>query len=224
MHTLLFSLVMVVLSLTPAIIPGPSAPVDWRGQFPASQPDDCTTDPSICDDHNFCTTDACLGGNCAHAALPPGTACSDGDACTSNDVCNSLGTCIGVSVVCDDGHLCTVDTCNATTGACTFTYDESLLVAPSVVISTGGGDIKVAWSSTGAESYEVHRSIDPYFVPAVGNLVETVTGAPPFVFYDPGVAADTDSNYDYQIVAMCAGNGKASTTVGEHGFQLVKGQ
>jgi hypothetical protein len=40
-----------------------------------------------------------------------GWSCSDGNACTTNDQCSS-GLCDGQAKVCNDGHECTVDTCN----------------------------------------------------------------------------------------------------------------
>jgi hypothetical protein len=47
---------------------------------------------------------------------PDGTACSDGDVCTEGDACAG-GVCVpGGRRDCDDGVLCTVDTCEAVAG------------------------------------------------------------------------------------------------------------
>ena len=44
--------------------------------------------------------------------------CDDASACTSGDACLD-GACVGVAKNCSDGNLCTVDTCDPVTGACT---------------------------------------------------------------------------------------------------------
>ena len=44
--------------------------------------------------------------------------CDDGSACTSGDACVD-GGCMGVAKNCSDGNVCTVDTCDPATGACT---------------------------------------------------------------------------------------------------------
>ena len=43
--------------------------------------------------------------------------CDDGDVCTDHDQCND-GICIGTPIVCDDNEICTMDSCNSTTGLC----------------------------------------------------------------------------------------------------------
>lgn len=57
-------------------------------------------------------------GTCSNPAAPDGTSCSDGNGCTPNDACHS-GICIGAgSLNCDDGDVCTTDSCDPTTGGC----------------------------------------------------------------------------------------------------------
>ena len=46
-------------------------------------PNCCVADAD-CDDDNYCTDDACIGGQCANDANT--NACNDGDACTGADV------------------------------------------------------------------------------------------------------------------------------------------
>ncbi len=75
---------------------------------------------SPCNDGNACTTDSCdpATGDCGFA---PNTAgCDTGDKCSFGDACKN-GKCVaGDSKTCHDGNGCTVDSCNADTGACTF--------------------------------------------------------------------------------------------------------
>lgn len=68
-----------------------------------------------CDDGNPRTDDACEPGmGCANA--PNNASCNDKDACTSADACLS-GGCFGlVPVVCDDGLVCTQDSCHQLKG------------------------------------------------------------------------------------------------------------
>ncbi|MEY3014431.1 MAG: hypothetical protein RIT45_3166, partial [Pseudomonadota bacterium] len=47
--------------------------------------------------------------------------CDDGDACTTGETCQVDASCGGgKTAVCDDGSDCTVDSCDAATGACVF--------------------------------------------------------------------------------------------------------
>ena len=75
-----------------------------------------------CDDGNQCTTDACdkATGKCT-AAATIGAACDDSDACTVGDSCvDKAGTptCAPGKTPknCDDGNLCTDDSCDKTKG------------------------------------------------------------------------------------------------------------
>ena len=73
-----------------------------------------------CDDADPCTVDSCdaKAGSCGHVAgVGP---CQDGDLCTSNDACKDGKCASGTTKVCNDGNSCTVDSCNAKTGACVF--------------------------------------------------------------------------------------------------------
>jgi cysteine-rich repeat protein len=76
-------------------------------------------DPVSCDDSNLCTDDSCLpASGCQHLdnTLP----CNDADACTLVDGC-SKGSCVGTGTLsCDDGNVCTTDSCDPKLG-CTHT-------------------------------------------------------------------------------------------------------
>ncbi len=82
----------------------------------------CRGSALSCDDGNVCTSDACdpesTGDNpCVHENLEG--PCSDSSACTSGDSCHN-GQCSGTQVVCDDGNICTNDSCNPLSG-CVYT-------------------------------------------------------------------------------------------------------
>ena len=83
----------------------------------------CQAGPALdCDDHNTCTLDSCDGG-CVNAPLV-GQLCDDADACTSGDTCAGDGTCVsGAAVVCDDGEVCTEDSCHEVPGCVTAPAD-----------------------------------------------------------------------------------------------------
>lgn len=69
----------------------------------------------VCDDGNVCTTDSCdveLG--CVFAA--ESGPCDDGDACTAADECVGGDCRPGDPLDCDDGNVCTVDTCDSAVG------------------------------------------------------------------------------------------------------------
>jgi hypothetical protein len=87
--------------------------------------DDCDgltdeDEEAICDDQDPCTQDSCdsLLGVCLDSPLT-GPACDDFAGCTEGDFCQD-GVCVGVPIVCDDGNLCTDDSCNEKS-LCTFT-------------------------------------------------------------------------------------------------------
>jgi hypothetical protein len=104
----------------------------------------CISGPPTCDDNNACTVDACVGSgstaSCSHTFITcnddgnactddscnpasgclftplNGVTCSDGNVCTLGDLCVQ-GQCVsGQPVVCNDGTLCTTDTCDPALG------------------------------------------------------------------------------------------------------------
>lgn len=76
----------------------------------------CVQGPPLnCNDGNVCTDDSCVpASGCVntHNSAP----CNDDDACTTNDTCSG-GVCVGgAPLVCDDGNVCTNDTCHPSSG------------------------------------------------------------------------------------------------------------
>ena len=57
-------------------------------------------------------------------ATPNALDCDDGLPCTTAATCSD-GVCVGVEDPCDDGNLCTADSCNPATG-CTHAFDPSV--------------------------------------------------------------------------------------------------
>jgi hypothetical protein len=73
--------------------------------------------PLNCDDGIACTADTCdpVAG-CLHAPIPDGGSCSDGNACNGLETCLG-GVCTpGTPPNCDDGNVCTTDSCVVPTG------------------------------------------------------------------------------------------------------------
>ncbi len=71
-----------------------------------------------------CQTAECIPdtGKCITRNLSSGDLCNDGDACSENDVCTD-GLCKGKPVVCDDGNLCTSDSCELASG-CKYVFNN----------------------------------------------------------------------------------------------------
>ena len=68
-----------------------------------------------CGDGNPCTDDLCQAAfGCIH--LPNVDSCNDGDACTYGDHCSDGGCIPGVALQCDDGNVCTGDSCDPQVG------------------------------------------------------------------------------------------------------------
>jgi len=69
----------------------------------------------FCDDGNACTSDSCSGNKCQHKVLTS-QSCDDGNVCTLSDRCVA-GKCVaGGKRNCNDNQVCTVDSCNPTSG------------------------------------------------------------------------------------------------------------
>ena len=86
----------------------------------------CLGKQVACDDGNACTEDSC--GNPAGCVHTPGPgSCSDGNSCTDYDSCEN-GECKGklkdVGVACDDGTVCTDDSCDAAKGCVNKPNDQ----------------------------------------------------------------------------------------------------
>jgi hypothetical protein len=76
----------------------------------------CTnTGPTACDDSNPCTANLCNIATGCNYPTQTGTECSDGNFCTVSDVCTA-GVCGGTTRNCDDGKVCTTDSCINTSG------------------------------------------------------------------------------------------------------------
>jgi hypothetical protein len=70
-----------------------------------------------CDDGSPCTIDGCdpvLG--CVNTPLPDGTGCRDGTVCNGTELCQAGVCSAGTPLDCDDGSVCTDDTCDAASG------------------------------------------------------------------------------------------------------------
>jgi uncharacterized repeat protein (TIGR01451 family) len=85
---------------------------------------ECPGPVGFCDNGKFC--DAETGSCVDRDDKPAGTPCErDADKCT-DDECNGNGFCVPKSAkTCDDGELCTDDTCDKDTGACRNVEDPT---------------------------------------------------------------------------------------------------
>jgi hypothetical protein len=88
----------------------------------------------------LCTFDLCSFTNatdCKTQNLASNTLCSDADACSIGK-CNGKGACVaGPTVGCDDGNACTDDECDADSGACLGSIDDSNGCSDSNACTTG---------------------------------------------------------------------------------------
>ncbi|MBI2436492.1 MAG: putative metal-binding motif-containing protein [Candidatus Magasanikbacteria bacterium] len=131
--------------------------------FPACE---CSVDGD-CDDSNDCTSDTCQPGiGCVNETTPMnGQPCSDNNLCTTADTCAG-GQCQGgPPLACDDGNLCSNDSCNPATGCvfeqigtCPGGADQLAVITvegrvmnfdqpPNVMTATGGFDVLPAGST-----------------------------------------------------------------------------
>jgi len=84
--------------------------------------------------------------------------CDDGALCTVDTCDPATGACDFAPVVCDDGNDCTYDTCDPASGRCTS--------EPSGLVDVGGvvfvGPVTLAWDpSPGADHWNTYRGTIP---------------------------------------------------------------
>ncbi len=69
----------------------------------------------VCDDSNVCTDDSCdKAKGCVY--LPNTASCTDDSACTEGDLCDKGSCKVGPMLECDDGKVCTDDSCDPKKG------------------------------------------------------------------------------------------------------------
>jgi RHS repeat-associated protein len=90
--------------------------------------------PRVCEDNNSCTVNSCdptFGTTYCRFTPVVGPSCSDGNQCVTGDSCGPDGmggvTCLpGTNALtCDDNNGCTTDSCQPSTGACSFVVDTA---------------------------------------------------------------------------------------------------
>ncbi len=76
--------------------------------------------------HAFCQAASCdpVTGTCTIVPAHEGFACADGDACTMGEKCVEGACGDGVTVNCNDGDVCTDDSCDSDEG-CLHTFNEA---------------------------------------------------------------------------------------------------
>jgi hypothetical protein len=72
--------------------------------------------PPSCDDKNVCTIDSCAPAGCQHVPLPDETLRPDGTVCNGIEVCYRGVLYQGAPLACDDGNVCTTDSCDPVAG------------------------------------------------------------------------------------------------------------
>ena len=100
--------------------------------------------PAGCDDGRSCTDDTCDATfGCVNEPMADGRSCNDGNPCTTNDTCRT-GFCDGGPAPdCDDGNVCTRDSCVPASGGCihppvTCTADPNLCLTAPMCDAPGG--------------------------------------------------------------------------------------
>ena len=76
-----------------------------------------TGTPPSCDDGVVCTVDTCDVTSDACMNTPDDASCDDNNVCTGSETCDPVNGCqAGTPLDCDDGELCTTDSCVPLTG------------------------------------------------------------------------------------------------------------
>jgi len=139
-----------------------------------------TTD-TACDNPDTCNAT----GQCANANNEPnGTSCADGTVCNGTEVCGN-GTCNpGTPLNCDDGNVCTADSCNPTTGCVNVgSCPTDTQIAPTATTcsdfanGTAANLTELFYGTKGGEINSVSPGVlflyDGIHLDATGNIVVT---------------------------------------------------
>jgi hypothetical protein len=89
-----------------------------------------------CDDGNVCTGDSCSPQSGCVFSNADGISCDDKNSCTGTDRCQA-GVCSGVIVSCNDGNVCTNDSCDPATGCVHTNAPAGTPCTDSNVCTTG---------------------------------------------------------------------------------------
>ncbi len=83
--------------------------------------------PVDCNDGVDCTVDSCSGAFGACDNVASDAACDNGLICDGLEWCDAVLDCQSAAPVdCDDGVICTIDSCNEPTGTCTHTPSDGI--------------------------------------------------------------------------------------------------
>jgi hypothetical protein len=176
---------------------------------PAAPNGTTCSDGNACTQVDTCQTGACVGaspvtctaadqchtagvcnpstGTCSNPSAPDGTTCTDGNACTSNDTC-SAGVCVaGPAVVCDDQNVCTVDSCNPTSG-CVFTPGNAGTVCRGAANACDSAEVCTGTSAACPPNVD-HQP--PALAAGTDQVVVGTCSAAPLAFVTPALANGT---------------------------------
>ena len=188
---------------------GACAQVAANDGYPCEEGDLCTLGDSCldgvclagqavnCNDGNVCTDDSCDPGvGCTH--LPNQAACDDGSVCTLADQCLNGECAAGAAANCEDGNLCTQDSCDpllgclhvATVGECSDGNE----------CTTGDHCEQGICVSTGLETCDDGNICTDDSCSPAGGCMHTLNAAP----CDDGNVCTTSDKCD---LGACAGSG-----------------
>ncbi|HRY96542.1 MAG TPA: S8 family serine peptidase, partial [Myxococcota bacterium] len=170
--------------------------------------------PLVCNDGNVCTTDSCVpatGCSYANNTLP----CPDGDLCDGAEACSGGSCQAGTPLVCNDGNVCTMDSCvpatgcayPANTGPCDDADDCTMADACAAGTCQGDpldadGDTYVPLACLGTDCDDTDPAVNP-------GAFEGGLGDPTCA---DGLDNDCDGNTDLEqpSCSVCSGNGDCS--------------
>ena len=157
-----------------------------------------TTD-TVCDNPDTCNAT----GQCANANNEPnGTSCADGTVCNGTEVCGN-GTCNpGTPLNCDDGNVCTADSCNPTTGC--------------VNVGSCPTDTQIAPTATTCSDFANGTAADltELFYGTKGGVINSVS--PGVLFLYDGIHLDATGD-----IVVTQSDGTWTRLLGVHQSQVV---
>lgn len=144
-----------------------------------------------CDDANLCTDDTCLSGTgCSHTNNSK--TCTDGNnACTTADKCISGACTSQTSKLCDDGSLCTWDSCDPVAG-CSHSPQYTIQSCCKPVLwgndfESGGLQLMTLSTTNGAPNWAIsnkkaHSGVNALAITSLTGYFTASAKLPQFTF------------------------------------------
>ncbi len=168
-----------------------------------------------CDAGKPCVKASCdpVKGSCVFANQNKGEACDDGNPCTQSDTCDGTGGCAGPATDCDDGNICTTDTCDPAKGCASASDPNKAVQCYDGPKGTEG----IGACKAGKRLCMADGSFGPCQAQVVPNKAETCDGK------DDDCDGKTDEGCGSGAIVMRVSGGSLNAAAGKYRMRAIVG-